>query len=502
MAAAHTLQDAEIGIIKTMLQMFPRQSDQAILAYFTRPSRDLNHRLIAEIRHGRWPHIGPAPIVDTLAFLSAFTFVTYPDARRFVQEEDLKHSLTPIASLELHWWPMGQGLFHSGRLRGSAGGAPFNWVYDCGSSSKAAIRDTSITDYRQRFGRHINLVTLSHFDQDHINGIVALLQGVRVDRLVLPYLPFHLRLLAAFADGVDVADPLFGFFVDPATFLTGLEGSNIGEILFVPAAGPDDAAPDEGGGGEPPSGPDLPLEETRIDEGKPPEGFDDDPVGAGVGGPKVRFLRPGGRILLPRVWEFVPYNDAELQPKVTPSFERRARCLARIFTAKPARRAAALKLLKRLYDKTFGGTSKPRNLASLFLYSGPVGDRFALAGHVATAPVHFNRSRDNFAQLSTGDGYLDDAPRLAALYGFYRHGRRFKRAGIFQVMHHGSRNNWHDGVADAVKPAVSIFSSSPTRKDWGHPHAEVLRDFWGWSPVQVDEKRCFHLLATLGVRVP
>lgn len=499
MAGAHTLTEAEIGIIKTMLRMFPNFSKQAILSYFTRPGRDLNHRLIAEIQSGRWPNVAPARVVEVMAFLKAFTFVDYPRAQDFSAHHENGSVLRTIAGLELHWWPVGQGLFHSGRLLGLTG-RTYHWVYDCGSSSKGKIRDDAIAEYRKPHRRRINLVTLSHFDKDHINGIEALVHGIRVDKMLLPYLPMHDRLLIAIAEGIDVGEPLFEFFVDPAAYLTGLDGNDIGEIVFVPAAGPDDSAPGEADEG--PVDPDFPIDEPKIDEGKPPKEFSDDPIGRGSGQGKTRFLRPGGRIFIPQLWEFVPYNDAELQPKATPSFERRARRLARNFATKLTRRDAALKLLKRLYDKTFGGRSRPRNLVSLFLYSGPVGDPVSLATYWATAPVRLNDANDNFAQLSTGDGYLKTAAQLNALRHFYRNERRLERSGIFQVMHHGARGNWHKGVAAAVKPAVSIFSSNPVRVPWGHPHAEVLRDFWSWSPVQVDEVQSFHFLATLGLRAP
>lgn len=495
MAGARALTDVEIGMIKTMLSLYPGLNKQAILAYFTRPGRDLNHRLIKEIADGRWANIPPAPALDTMAFMAAFTFLSYPRAYDFSEYKQVTGiSPIPIADLDLHWWPVAQGLFHSGRLRGLLG-STFSWVYDCGSTSKAGIRDDAIAEYRRRNGHRINLVTLSHFDNDHINGIVALIRGIRVDTLLLPYLPLWQRLVVAISEDIDAADPTFGFLVDPAAYLTGIEDSDIGEIVFVPTPGPDDSAPPAGDGGDP--DPDLPIDESKLEEGKPPPDFSDDPAGRGLGRSKVRFLRPGGRIIVPGLWEFVPYNDGELQPKATPSFESRARRLSRNFVSKPGRRDAALKLLKRLYDKTFGGTSRPRNLVSLFLYSGPVGRRIVLAGLWAAAPITLNDARDNFAQLSTGDGYLKTEDQLDALRRFFRNDRRFERAGIFQVMHHGASGNWHGGLADAVKPAISIFSSDPTHKKLGHPHADVLRDFWPWCPVQVDKEKSFHLLATL-----
>jgi hypothetical protein len=87
---------------------------------------------------------------------------------------------------------------------------------------------------------------------------------------------------------------------------------------------------------------------------------------------------------------------------------------------------------------------------------------------------------------------------MSALQRFYSHDKRIARAGIFQVMHHGAKANWHKGAADALKPAVSIFSSDPSRSTPGHPDSEVLRDFWGWRPVQVDSQTDFHLPGTVG----
>jgi Protein of unknown function (DUF3644) len=46
----NTLEKWEIAIIKAMILSKPPKNDQDILAYFTRPSRSINHRAIAEIR--------------------------------------------------------------------------------------------------------------------------------------------------------------------------------------------------------------------------------------------------------------------------------------------------------------------------------------------------------------------------------------------------------------------------------------------------------------------
>lgn len=71
-------------------------------------------------------------------------------------------------------------------------------------------------------------------------------------------------------------------------------------------------------------------------------------------------------------------------------------------------------------------------------------------------------------------------------------------------MHHGSKENWHVGLAGKLKPAVSIFSSDPNHKHGrakeGHPHQQVLRDFWPWCPVRVDKVSFFVFKADLIIR--
>jgi hypothetical protein len=58
-------------------------------------------------------------------------------------------------------------------------------------------------------------------------------------------------------------------------------------------------------------------------------------------------------------------------------------------------------------------------------------------------------------------------------------------------MHHGAKANWHHGVAAAIAPLFSVFSSDPERKKWKHPNAQVLRDFWCYGAVQVDKSTDF-----------
>ncbi|MDP3115952.1 MAG: DUF3644 domain-containing protein [Phenylobacterium sp.] len=67
------LERSEVAIIKAMMAVTPRKTDQDILAYFTRPTRSINHGRIKDIRDGK-THTGvPAATDEELAaFLEAW----------------------------------------------------------------------------------------------------------------------------------------------------------------------------------------------------------------------------------------------------------------------------------------------------------------------------------------------------------------------------------------------------------------------------------------------
>lgn len=72
----NTLENWEVSIVKAMIARGgPSTNDQDILAYFTRPTRSINHRLVGEIRTGsKHKAIKAASAEDLDAFLA-----TWPD---------------------------------------------------------------------------------------------------------------------------------------------------------------------------------------------------------------------------------------------------------------------------------------------------------------------------------------------------------------------------------------------------------------------------------------
>src|ERR1043165_6472472 len=120
--------------------------------------------------------------------------------------------------------PVGQGLFTSSFLSVVGLSQRFTWVFDCGTSSSQHLIDDAMSHVVP--GRMISpdkgqldLVAISHFDEDHVSGLIRLLRRFDIDILLLPYVPLWERMLLAFHEDVGPDDPFLDFFVNPVAYL-------------------------------------------------------------------------------------------------------------------------------------------------------------------------------------------------------------------------------------------------------------------------------------------
>lgn len=398
-----------------------------------------------------------------------------------------------VLEVEHRFFPVSQGLFATGFLKVNGGRLhTYRWVYDCGSNSSTRLVDNAIEALEiDCSGAKIDLLTLSHFHEDHINGVVKLLNSIGARTLMLPWAPLWQRLAIAFDQGFDVSDPEMLFFVDPFKYFTGVAPDSFDQILFV--------MPSEGGGPAFPSEP--PDEPTDPDvAGRPgrPDLFydlgmssDDDSYVH-----KVRILDPGKGLQANSFWEFVPYNDPATRPDDPLSFESNVEQLKRdLLGAEAGKRQDALGALKRTFKRKFGKVGM--NNVSLFLYGGAIGKWLGWQWcecricQLMDTCHHFHEAETRASILFSGDGNLKSSEKWRNLSTYLRQ-ERATRASVFQVPHHGSRNNSFTGLAAAVAPDISVISSDPVHS-YGHPHAEVLRDFWSSRPIQVSQSTGFSI---------
>jgi len=388
----------------------------------------------------------------------------------------------------------------------------FLWVFDCGTTSSQALLKGALDRFAGEYvakKQLLDLVVLSHFDKDHISGVVDLLGRFEVDVLLLPFVPLAQRIILAFHEGIAVDDALFSFFINPVGYLNEADVQGVRRVVFVPSTNGEGPGPADARN-ETSDAPDRwPEHEDsyRLDFDARP--LPDDVFGAAGDEPRkkignVSMLNPRSVLRAASVWEFVPYNDETLSLQPGKSWLEEVEALRDqlLGEKRGEKRTKLLASLKRRYDKEFGADSKGRNQISLFLYGGPASIRapdgcrgnygwtfkgdppFISSGELVRGWRAADRPGERAAVLYTGDGYLDTRTRIEALLRFVG-SARIDRTAVLQVMHHGARNNWSPGVASAIGPWFSVFSSDPNHQGYQHPHAEVLRDFWLCGPVQV-----------------
>lgn len=433
---------------------------------------------------------------------------------------------------------VGQGLFSSGSLVMLNGTAisEFNWVYDCGTSSSQHYLDNALGDLKRHIrppaGQrpYLDLVTISHFDADHINGLVKLLDRFDVGDLLLPYMPLWQRLVIAFNAHRGHRSRLTSFLVNPVAFIAAVPECNVKRILFA-SSGPTLEEPSRDTGISPkperPRSPGDERAERRRAESISVEvdtedlsnlGAADDKrfdashmAGAARTGTSVAFMKIGAALVVADCWEFMPYNDAQLAPMASAAFRNEvSRLRIDLLGTVKSVTTRALEVLKTLYAKefNFNGQAENSNLISLFLYAGPTDSCTAdvYAGCLWEPYWNWLNRLDwmdwldwldwldcvesiptcKGSLLYTGDGYLDTDLRFASMKAFLSP-HRVKNLAALQVMHHGARANWHAGLADKIRPEFSVFSSNPLHRRYRHPHTEVIEDFTSYRPLQASK---------------
>ena len=415
------------------------------------------------------------------------------------------------------FYAVGQGLFSTGTLYSFPGQTEFQWVFDCGSASKVAHLRRELDLHKSTLGNHrIDLFCLSHFDEDHVNGARELLSRCRIEKLVIPYIPFLERIRIALAAS-DASDDYLTFLIDPVGYLYSAANDNIGEIIIIRGAPPSGDSGNELGSFGQPSG--SPNEEFRlsIPDSEPREQLPDEDL-RGVSSPnpshRVRTCTHSKGFHVNRgqlIWEFLFYNKdapppflAALVTEVTAIIRQHRR------TDGSYEGTGLLRALKPVYARHFGSSSVAKNRISLIAYSGPAPLRCIREGAICACiqPIgvstrfphcygHFPQA--DFSDLKLSIGYFGDFPlttpdcvqKVRDHFGT----RRWQRLRLIQVPHHGSSHSWYDGAAAEFSHEMSIFSSA--RNSAHHPSQSVLDDLSTHGPVLVNELQRFSLSGTI-----
>lgn len=401
---------------------------------------------------------------------------------------------------------VGNGTFFTSKIRGRDG-SEFNWGYDCGSTSENTINEiigSSYLDFKD--GDSIDMMVISHFDDDHVNGLMTLLKKHTIKRLVLPYSNWIQAIRELSIDGSHGVSPSVALFqLNPALWLYNNNlSSRVKKIILIQGNG----GPENSDGpivSEPyPKNLDESLvlrdnsEELNISEQERHINDAMDNVFFDLGMPiissgirlsKINHMQPIG--VLGGVFEFVFYNAEKTFKKLNLVYEKNEELYASKSHVKLAvaksdiqKTIESINLhqsinssldaewrekLKTCYQKHFGSTSKAKNNISLCMYASP---KITPRGHCFI----FGRCQESYNIHSSGLIFTGDINLTTPVLNDFKSHLgigRWMNCGLFQIPHHGSADCWEKGHTKRIKPAYFVQCATPTLK---HPSQFVLDD--------------------------
>lgn len=143
--------------------------------------------------------------------------------------------------MTLMFHAVGQGLFHSGIIE--CNNYQFNFVYDCGGIGKYPyIPSTTLKTCVKRYKNYlhdkpIDMLVVSHFHSDHINGIPYLLKNQKVDTIIIPFYTFKERLNILISEyNTDMTNEQISILLNPYKYFLAKDIKRVVVVIHNPDA--------------------------------------------------------------------------------------------------------------------------------------------------------------------------------------------------------------------------------------------------------------------------
>lgn len=397
----------------------------------------------------------------------------------------------------------GQGLFYNGLLVDRKG-LSFSFVYDCGTSSAATILGQSISSYKEFLGKRLDLLAISHFHRDHVSHVPALISGIELGTVVIPFIRPEMRLLlAAQYEDIDNDEERIRLYSDPAMYFAA-HGAE--RVLIASGRGDYSEGTDFFGGPDD----DIPQSVSRDDERRNHtiEIGNSNSYETGLFEDKaVEYLGCFSVIAPSYQWEFRFENlcydrmQDSFWDDISELLERHNNSFYEIL-----RNKTYTKQLRQLYEENFEGGI---NDTSLILLSRPLQKGWLVDNHSCgiRASVDCIDCDDECDDCRLKYGYASTLllGDLSDRY-FYRLCKRpIQLPRIIQLAHHGARikhNLFFDDLCHISRCVchlpISLVASYGIKNGYGHPDLSSYTNrqpdglFWqGLCIEMVNERKDF-----------
>jgi len=335
--------------------------------------------------------------------------------------------------------PVGQGAYYTEVHENTAGDSVFTVVFDCGSSTFTGKKLEALVGAAFAKNHQIDILFLSHFHADHINGIDYLKKKYKIKNVVLPLLDDEAKVLQKVSNFLDSGITDTQLIDEPESYF-----GNDTTIIEVEAV-------------------ENPGENS---EGITGEG---EQVSDYNGRRKVSI--PSGKMLMADKaaaidWLFIPFNYKYKSRKemFVAELQKLGLDLSQIDTIEKI--SAHKADIRKAYDKVKGDL----NENSLLLFSGNADSKVIWSVvNNRYNPFYYDRVYRNciyFGDINlNATGIVEDIKTKLKIF--------LPTTGTMQVPHHGAIGNFNRGILEDAGFTCAIQSFG-INNSYGHPSSTVV----------------------------
>lgn len=351
-------------------------------------------------------------------------------------------------------WSVGQGLFYTGKINDE-----FNFVYDCGGENpyiKEAL-DKYLKEYDIK---KLDMLIISHFDDDHINGLPILLSKIK--KISQIYIPYY--------GGISTYLLLVIYLYIYDFDLLKMES----EIIFVDS--------------------NLETRDELSEENRENYNLDEK---LKIGGIKLTKTK-SAIVKCKNIWKFKFYNTYLKKEASSISIEKE---IENIIAKHSCRDLSDLlsqinnsdikNELKAVYNKFCKSsyTSK-QNESSLCVFHSPISHSFLFQDVVVCYDSNkyceylkyckYCRYENDYhleyasGTMLVGDISLKARFRFKHFLTYYE--KEMKDINFFLTPHHGAISNWNSDIINNCPNAKFFLNSAGLNNRYGHPKSKVILD--------------------------
>lgn len=308
--------------------------------------------------------------------------------------------------------PVGQGAFYTERHE--TDNAFFNVIYDCGSKSLSTnfkeIVDKSLSD----MNNHIDILFISHFHDDHVNGIKYLnKEGITINHVIIPFMTEEHKLLLKIYN----------------KFSPNSQGQSIEELIDHPKTF-------------------FPKAKVHMIM----------PMGDEAENKSLDFLMSGSPLDLEKSmsgWHFIPFNYRHNERINV--FKKELKKNG-VDYSKLSEKGYILKYQKKIAKACSKVRPGDLNSNSLIVFSGPNKD---------------DTPSIQSSCLYTGDANLKNRHLVSTLQDYI--GKSYTSLGCIQVPHHGSKDSFSSQIYSQIAALPISVISCGISNQYNHPSDKVLK---------------------------